>query len=123
MANPQNLISAEELNARLTPEQRRENARKASAASVKKRREQKTLREILRIYGSMPDSNDKGLTNDEAVIVNQYKLAKSDKPGSTQAAVFIRDTKGEKPHDVVETPDIDIKPLVDLTKRKKNGES
>jgi hypothetical protein len=53
--------------------------------------------------------------------VAQYKLAKSDKPGSTGAASFIRDTKGEKPHDVLETPNIEMKPLVDLTKRKKNG--
>ena len=38
MANEQNLISPEELNARLTPEQRRENTSKAGIASGKARR-------------------------------------------------------------------------------------
>lgn len=121
MANEQNLISPEELNARLTPEQRRENARKAGIASVEARRAKKTLREIMEIYGQMPAEELAGVSNDEAVVVAQYKLAKSDKPGSTGAASFIRDTKGEKPHDVLETPNIEMKPLVDLTKRKKNG--
>jgi hypothetical protein len=38
MANEQNLIRPEELNARLTPEQRRENTSKAGIASGKARR-------------------------------------------------------------------------------------
>lgn len=118
MANEQNLIP----NSERTPSERRENARKAGIASGKARREKKTLREIMEVYGSMPDPDCEGQTNDEAVVFNQYKLAKSKGPGSTQAAAFIRDTKGEKPHDVIETPDIEIKPLVDLTKRSKNGE-
>jgi hypothetical protein len=41
MANEQNLISPEELNARLTPEQRRENTSKAGIASGKARREKR----------------------------------------------------------------------------------
>ena len=117
MANEQNLVP----NSQRTPSERRENARKAGIASGKARREKKTLREIMEVYGAMPDPDCEGRTNDEAVVVSQYKLAKSKGPGSTQAAAFIRDTKGEKPHDVIETPDIEIKPLVDLTKRKKNG--
>lgn len=117
MANEQNLIP----NSQRTPEERRENARKAGIASGEARRAKKTLREIMEIYGQMPAEELAGVSNDEAVVVAQYKLAKSDKPGSTGAASFIRDTKGEKPHDVIETPDIEIKPLVDLTKRKKNG--
>lgn len=122
MANIQNLIPPEELNARLTPEQRHENAVKAGIASAKKNAERRKLRELMEIYGAMPDPDEPTRTNDESVVVNQYKIAKSDKPGSTQAATYIRDTKGEKPHDVVETPNIEVKPLVDLTKRKKNGE-
>lgn len=117
MANEQNLVP----NSARTPSERRRNARKAGIASGKARRRKKTLRELMELYGAMPDPDCEWQTNDEAVIVSQYKLAKSKGPGSTQAAVFIRDTKGEKPHDVIETPDIEIKPLVDLTKRKKNG--
>ncbi len=117
MANEQNLIP----NSKRSPREVRENGRKGGIASGKARREKKTLREIMEVYGAMPDPDCEGQTNDEAVVFNQYKLAKSKGPGSTQAAAFIRDTKGEKPHDVIETPDIEIKPLVDLTKRIKNG--
>ena len=117
MANEQNLIP----NSKRSPKEVRENGRKGGIESGKVRRKKKTLRELMELYGSMPDPDCKGHTNDESVVVNQYKLAKTDKPGSTQAAAFIRDTKGEKPHDVLETPNIEVKPLVDLTKRKKNG--
>lgn len=41
MANEQNLMRPEELNARLTPEQRRENTSKAGIASGKARREKR----------------------------------------------------------------------------------
>lgn len=122
MSNPETLMPVSELNARLTPEQRRANASKAGIASGEARRKKATLRELFKLYGSMPDPEHKDRTNNESMVVNQYKLAKSDKPGSTQAAAFIRDTSGEKPHDVVETPNIDVKPLVDLAARKKNGE-
>ena len=117
MANEENLIP---MNERSKSEVR-ELGRKGGIASGEKRREKKTLREIIEAYGELPDSSIEGMSNDEAVIVAQYRLAKSEKPGSTQAAAFIRDTKGEKPHDVLETPNIEVKPLVDLTKRKKNG--
>lgn len=118
MANEQNLIP---LNER-TEKERRELARKAGIASGKARARKATLRELFKLYGSMPDPEHKDRTNNESMVVNQYKLAKSDKPGSTQAAAFIRDTSGEKPHDVVETPNIEVKPLVNLAARKKNGE-
>ena len=76
--------------------------------------------EIMNEYGAQPSPDGSGLTNDEKLVVEQYKKAMQE--GDTKAAAFIRDTKGEKPHDVVETPNIEVKPLVDLTKRKKNGE-
>lgn len=115
MANEQNLIPQAH---KLTVEE----ASKGGIASGEARRKKRTLMELMNAYG---ESSDKltGLTNDEAMVVAQYALAKDPKAkGSTQAATFIRDTKGEKPHDVLETPDIEYKPLVDLTKRKKNGE-
>lgn len=109
-------------NSERSPDEVRENGRKGGIASGEARRRKATLRELFKLYGSMPDPDHKDRTNNESMVVNQYKLAKSDKPGSTQAAAFIRDTSGEKPHDVVETPNIDVKPLVDLAARKKNGE-
>ena len=117
MANPENLVP----NEQRTPSERRENAKKAGIASGAARRKKKTLRELIEIYGEQPDEANKTISNDLAVVVGQYRLAKSNKPGATQAAIFIRDTKGEKPHDVLETPNIEYKPLVDLTKRSKNG--
>lgn len=113
MANEQNLKI-------LTPKEARENGRKGGIASGEARRRKRTLMEIMNEYGAQPNLDDSGLTNDEKLVVEQYKKAMQE--GDTKAAAFIRDTKGEKPHDVVETPNIEVKPLVDLTKRKKNGE-
>ena len=41
------LMTPEELNARLTPEERKANASKAGKASVKKKRENKLIRERI----------------------------------------------------------------------------
>lgn len=75
-----------------------ENGRKGGIASGVAKRAKKTFRELIEEYGGLPDENDPRLTNDQAVMVSQYKLAKTDKPGSTKAAEFIRDTKGEAPN-------------------------
>lgn len=93
MANEQNL---KPLNTRTKAEQRK-IARMGGKKSGEVRRAKKTFRELMEEYGGMPDENDPRLTNDQAVMINQYKLAKSDKPGSTKAAEFVRDTKGEAP--------------------------
>ena len=94
MANEKNLVS---LKDRTTAEQR-EIARMGGKKSGEVRRAKKTFRQLMEEYGGMPDENDPRLTNDQAVMVSQYKLAKTDKPGSTKAAEFIRDTKGEAPN-------------------------
>lgn len=94
MANEQNLIP----NSQRTPEELREMTRKGGIRSGEVRRAKKTFRELMEEYGGMPDENDPRLTNDQAIMINQYKLAKSDKPGSTKAAEFVRDTKGEAPN-------------------------
>ena len=94
MANEQNLIP----NSERSPSEVRENARKGGIKSGEARRAKRTFRELIEEYGGLPDENDPRLTNDQAVMVSQYKLAKTDKPGSTKAAEFIRDTKGEAPN-------------------------
>jgi hypothetical protein len=93
MANEQNLIP----NSQRTPEELREMTRKGGIRSGEVRRAKRTFRELIEEYGGLPDENDPRLTNDQAVMISQYKLAKTDKPGSTKAAEFIRDTKGEAP--------------------------
>jgi len=95
MANEQNLIP----NSARTPSERRELARKAGIASGAARREKRTMREIIEAFGEGKITLDNiEMTNDEAVIYTQYKKAQDVKAmGSTEAAKFIRDTKGEAP--------------------------
>lgn len=125
MANPENLIPQAH---KLTVDEQSKGGRN----SGRTRRKKKTFRELIQVFGatyvSKPDIVEEmtamgiepeDLTNDMAVVIGQYTAAVK---GKTDAATWIRDTKGEKPHDVLETPDIVYKPLVDLTKRKKNGE-
>lgn len=91
MANEANLIpQAHQLTV--------EEASKGGKKSGEVRRAKRTFRELMEEYGSLPDENNTGLTNDQAVMIAQYKLAKDPKAtGSTKAAEFIRDTKGESP--------------------------
>ena len=88
MANKNdNLLTAEELNARLTPEQRKANASKAGKASVKRKRENKLIRE--RILERMGESDwDEYI---DGIIARSKE--------NTQGAEFLRDTIGQKPKD------------------------
>jgi hypothetical protein len=54
VANEKNLMSAKELNSRLTPEERARNAREAGKASGEARRAKKTLREYSDFLLSLP---------------------------------------------------------------------
>lgn len=114
MANEQNLKPVR------NKKEARERGKKGGIASGAARRKKRTLREIMEAYGEA--KNEDGLTNDEKMVLAQYRLAQDEKAkGSTAAATFIRDTKGEKPVDKAEVGVVEYKPLVDLTKRKKNG--
>ena len=95
MANEQNLIP----NSARTPSERRELARKAGIASGAARREKRTMRELIEAFGEAKTTlDDIEMTNDEAIIYAQYRKAQNEKAmGSTEAAKFIRDTKGEAP--------------------------
>ena len=95
MANEKNLVS---LKNRTTTE-RREIAKKGGIASGAARREKKTMRELIEAFGEAKTKlDDIEMTNDEAVIYAQYRKAQDAKAmGSTEAAKFIRDTKGEAP--------------------------
>lgn len=50
MANSDNLMSAEELNARLTPEKRKKNAQKAGKKSGQVRKQQAELRRMMNMW-------------------------------------------------------------------------
>lgn len=106
MANEKNLIPNEER----TPEERRENARKAGIASGAARRERKLLKDIAETVLAMPlngskkenleaiqnyaELKGKNLTVKEAMLLAQLKNALD---GDLKAFEAIRDLIGEKP--------------------------
>ena len=112
-------------NSERTPEQLREQTRKAGLASGESRRRRKSFRESLLLILSMPADDPKvramleelGLdpSFQTAVDLAQVKLAAK---GDTDAARFIRDTIGEKPRDELEIGGLADRPLqtIDLSK-------
>ena len=100
MANEQNLRPSEYKLSR-------EEAKKGGIASGEARRRKKTMRELAQMFGSLEVSNEtirarmrslgvseEDMSHDMAVMIGQYMEAEK---GSTQAAAFVRDTKGENP--------------------------
>ena len=96
------------LNTRTKTEQKR-IATMGGIASGEARRRKKTMRELAQMFGNLEVSNDairqrmralgvseEDMSHDTAVIIGQYMEAEK---GNTQAASFIRDTKGENPRD------------------------
>ena len=112
------MANLENLKLIRSTEEAREKGKLGGIKSGETRRRKRTLREIAEAFGSAESQTTPGLTNDEEIMLAQYREAKK---GNTTAAAFLRDTMGQKPHDLIETPDIHVKPLVDLTKRNKNG--
>nr|DAI24498.1 MAG TPA: hypothetical protein [Caudoviricetes sp.] len=103
MTNIQNLIKNEDL----TPEQRRKNASKAGKASAKKRRQNKTFKEIITRFldGQVSDERlkqqmiefgfaDKEVSNKSCAVFALWREAIK---GNTKAFELLRDTIGEKP--------------------------
>lgn len=128
MANEQNLVP---MNQRTKSEQR-EIARKAGIESGKARRRQKTLAEIGDMLGRLEIKSEKNkqILRDAGVadedLVNDtmgmwqltMKAAKGD-PNAMEKLAKIR--KQLQTVNVNENHNYEMKPLVDLTKRKKNG--
>lgn len=125
MANNQNLQPAKY---HLTQEE----AKRGGKKSGESRRKKRLLKNLIDLLGSKQvvdedvrqrmrelGVDDEDIINDMAIVAALYWKALK---GDVAAFSAIRDTKGEKPHEVVETPNIEYKPLVDLTKRRKNGE-
>ena len=93
MANEKNLKPFSEL----TEKEQREIRRKGAFASAKKRREKKTLKELLKIALEMRTKN--GNTNAEEIVASLILKAQS---GDVKAFEAVRDTIGEKPKDTVD---------------------
>ena len=105
MANEQNLIRNEDL----TPEQRRENARKAGIASAKAKKKRKAMKEQMDMLLSLPVKSPKmkeqlkklGIKSNEidnqmALIVSLYQTALKGGKNSVQAFNAIMEMTEDK---------------------------
>lgn len=102
MANMDNLIP----NEQRTPDERRENARKAGVASGEARRAKRTMREVLEILleTKAPDSDK---TNIEVMMAKAVLKAMG---GDLKAMEFVRDTSGQKPDTQITVKDLKTVP-------------
>lgn len=129
MANEQNLVR----NDQRTPRERRENAKKAGVASGKARRAKKSREERIRYIFDLAVQNPKILKNLEALGIEATQM---DNETAADARMMLKALQGDVNAyrtlkseaygpQVVKTENInkniEMKPLVDLTKRKKNG--
>lgn len=128
MAGTANLIP---FNKRTETEQK-EIARQGGKASGAARRRKKSLKELGDMIGSLKVKSEKNKAimreagiEDEDMIRDTAMLfmleAKAEK-GDTNAIALIAKIRGQL-KEQVQAEVAEVKPLVDLTKRKKNGES
>lgn len=95
-----------------TPEERSALGRKGAEKTARVRRKKKEMRETLQelmkltVHGGPADKlqnlaevKGKNITAEQAILLAQIQRAMR---GDTQAAVFVRDTSGNKPKDVQE---------------------
>lgn len=126
MANIENLIP----NENRTPEERRENARKAGIASGKARRQRKTLAQIGDMIGGLDIKSpknrailrDAGITDEDMIndVGMMFRLNLKAQTGDAKAIELISKLRGQF-KEISQTEVIAPKPLIDLTGRKKNG--
>jgi len=113
------------VNARLTPEERKESASRAGKASAQARILRKTQAEIIRQILAIPEQDEKkrellktfGLEGNFADSINFSVMLKANS-GDVEAARYLRDTIGEKPREGLELGNLDNRPLetIDLSK-------
>lgn len=127
MANEQNLIP----NSQRTPEELREITRKGGIASGKARRQKKTLAQIGDMIGSLDIKSEKnrailrdaGITDEDMIndVGMMFRLNLKAQNGDTRAIELLSKLRGQF-KEQISAEVAEVKPLVDLTKRKKNGE-
>jgi hypothetical protein len=103
MANEQNLISAEELNSRRTPEQHSEDSRKGGIASGQSRNLKSLLLKALEDGGY-----------EKMVDVAMAEIEN----GNARFWELVRDTVGEKP---VDKQEVDIKEIPKISVVRRDG--
>lgn len=124
MANPENLVP-------LTTSKAREIGKLGGVASGRAKRRRKTLKELGDMIGSLSVKSEKNKAimreagiEDEDMIRDTAMLfmleAKAEK-GDTNAIALIAKIRGQL-KEQVQAEVAEVKPLVDLTKRPKNGE-
>ena len=97
-----NLMTPEELNTRYTPEQMRAKNSKAGKASAQKKRDNRTMKEILLQLLSEPAPEEEikkynlpeGSSNNLVIMAAAARKAKE---GDIRAGEFVRDTVGQMP--------------------------
>lgn len=127
MANEQNLIP---LNRRTKSEQR-EIATQGGVASGVARRQKKTLKQIGDMIGSLNIKSEKnrailrdaGINDDDMIndVGMMFRLNLKAQNGDTKAIELLSKLRGQL-KEQISAEVADVTPLVDLTKRVKNGE-
>ena len=102
MANIDNLVPNEDR----TPEERRENARKAGIASGVARRKKRDLREacLAILETEITTKTGDKMTGSEAMVAKLFQQAMK---GNIKAFIALRDTAGQKPVDKLVVSDVD----------------
>ena len=102
MANIDNLVPNEDR----TPEERRENARKAGIASGVARRKKRDLREacLAILETEITTKTGDKMTGSEAMVAKLFQQAMK---GNIKAFIALRDTAGQKPVEKLVVADVD----------------
>ena len=82
-----------------TSEQAREYGRKGGLASAESHAKKKRLREALEVLLDMQDEDAMAGINQTNALAIALAMVGKAKKGDVQAAVYVRDTSGEKPVD------------------------
>lgn len=124
MANPENLIPQAH---KLTVEEQS----KGGKASGEARRQRKTLKEIGDMIGGLAVSSEKnrkimrdaGISDEDMIrdVEAMFMLSLKAKNGDTKSIELMAKLRGQL-KEQVQAEVAEVKPLVDLTKRPKNGE-
>ena len=123
MANPENLVP-------LTTKKAREIGKLGGIASGKAKRERKTLAQIGDMIGGLAITSEKnreimrqaGIKDEDMIrdVEYMFRLSLKAAQGDTRAMELLAKLRGQfKERTSIEVSE--VKPLVDLTKRKKNG--
>jgi hypothetical protein len=114
-----------------TKAEQREIARQGGIASGKARRQRKTLREIGDMIGGLDVKSEKakkimrdaGIEDEDMIqdVAMMFRLNLKAQSGDIRAAELVAKLRGQL-KEQVQAEVAEVKPLVDLTKRPKNGE-